>query len=244
MCAATPRPTAITNTPTGTTASRWLAAALGLALLLAGGAQLVGGIYRDVAENSRWRLDFGRSRAAAEVAATLQSGPARALAGRVASAQGQGEDTLATYRAVLRDAPADAYRWAELARSLAGTGQFGAEFDQACRRAQALAPVSPAVHAVLAGVAWRYWNFLSVEQRTLLFRSLRRTIRNGTERQRLLEAVVRERRQRAFCAEFLYPAGAGSWCERLDGELAACAQPKKLTPHKQRWCKRVGALPP
>lgn len=225
---------------------RWLAAGLALLLLVGGLLKLVSSLYYEVAHHSRWLGDLRRASVAAEVAATVLPGAdaARALGGRLASVQGDSEGLLEAYRPVLRHAPADAYRWVELARSLAVTDHFGPEFDRAAARAHQLAPWSPAVHAVLADILWRYSGRLSEAQRQWLRPSLRYTFYNRVERDRLLESVARSRRHHAFCAEYGYAMGRGKWCNAIDDELERCASGRKLNRHQVRWCQRMQALPP
>jgi len=225
---------------------RWLTIGLALLLLVGGLLKLVSSLYYEVAHHSRWLGDLRRASVAAEVAATVLPGAdaARALGGRLASIQGDSKGLLEAYRPVLRHAPADAYRWVELARSLAVTDDFGPEFDRAAERAHQLAPWSPAVHAVLADILWRYSGRLSETQRQWLYPSLRYTIHNQAERYRLLDSVARSRRQHAFCAEYGYALKRRNWCDTIDAELARCASGRKLNRHQLRWCQRMQALPP
>lgn len=225
---------------------RWLTLGLALLLLVGGLLKLASSLYYEVAHQSRWLGDLRRAAAASELAATVLPGAdaARALSGRLASVQGDPQGLLDAYRVVLRHAPADAYRWAELARSLAVINDFGPEFDQVAARAHQLAPWSPAVHAVLADVLWRYSGRLSETQRQWLYPSLRYTIRNQAERYRLLDSVARSRRHHAFCAEYGYALGRRNWCNTIDAELARCASGRKLDRAQIRRCERMQALPP
>lgn len=227
-------------------AGRLLAAGFALALLLAGLLQVISGLYYDLADHSRRAEDLRRAGVAARLASRLLPGsdPPLALAGRVAAAQGDPGFLLDAYRQVLREAPADAYRWSELARGLAVNGRFGAEFDLAVARARSLAPVSLAVQGVLADIAWRYRGWLRPEQQQTLLPSLQAVMRERDARNRLLEAVVRERRHPAFCAEFAGPLRRERWCAGIDDELRRCERPQKLSKPMQRWCWRMGALPP
>ncbi|MDP3856736.1 MAG: hypothetical protein Q8Q73_03130 [Stagnimonas sp.] len=224
---------------------RWLAVGFAGALLLAGLLQTASSLYYGLADFSRRADDLRRADAAARIAAWLLPGSDRAtaLAGRLAAAAGDRPFLLTSYREVLREAPADAYRWSELARGLALSGRLDADFDLAVARALALAPHSPAVHGTLADLAWRYHLRLSPQQQETLLPSLRATMRARSERFRLLEAVVRERRHPAFCAEFAVPLNRQAWCGQVEAELARCARPQKLKAVQRRWCGRMGALP-
>lgn len=224
---------------------RWLAIGFAGALLLAGALQTASALYYGLADFSRRADDLRRADAAARIAAELLPGSDRAaaLAGRLAGALGDRAYLLDAYRDVLREAPADAYRWAELARGLASSGDYGPEFDLAAQRAMALAPRSAAVNATLADIAWRYHLRLSPAQQRALMRSLYVTVRSEASRHRLLEAVVRIRHQQAFCEEFSEELRNSNWCQRVERDLASCATPKKISPNMRRWCRRVGALP-
>lgn len=222
-------------------------AAIGFAaaLLLGGLLQLASALYYDLADLSRRADDLRRADAAARIAARILPGSDRALAlaGRIAATRGEPEFLLAAYRAVLADAPADAYRWTELARSLATAGHFGPEYDLAAQRALALAPWSPAVHAVFADLGWRHRARLSEPQRALLLPSLRAVVRVRDLRDHLLQAVARERRHPAFCAVWSEPLRLQPWCLSIEAELARCGQFAALSRRQQRWCRAVEAAP-
>lgn len=223
--------------------ARVLALLFAVSLLLAGGAQLAGSLYDEVSHSSRWQNDLRRSAAAAEVAATLQLPPAPSLRGRIAAVDGEAEALMARYASVLRDAPASGYRWTELAQALAWLGRFDATFDLAVARAQALAPRSPASRLALADLSWRFATQLSPEQAQALFPSFAATMQDLGQRERLLDRIVRARRQNAFCAEYGPRFTGGRWCAAIEGRLAACANPEALHRSQQRWCRRVEALP-
>ena len=224
---------------------RWLALGFAAVLLLAGALQTASGLYYGLADLSRRADDLRRADAAARIAAAMLPGSDRAtaLAGRLAAVSGDRDFLLQAYREVLREAPADGYRWAELARGLASSGDYGPEFDLASQRALSLAPRSAAVHAALADVAWRYHLRLSPAQQQALLRSLYVTMRAEGSRNRLLESIVRARRQQAFCVGFGEQLRNTNWCQRVERDLASCATPKKINPGMRRWCRRVGALP-
>lgn len=225
--------------------SRAAAFGFAAALLLGGLLQLASTLYYDLANLSRRADDLRRADAAARIAADLLPGSDRALAlaGRIAATRGEADFLLAAYRKVLAEAPADAYRWTELARGLATAGHFGPEFDLAVQRALALAPWSPAIHAVFADLGWRHRARLSEAQRAVLLPSLRAVVRVRDLRNHLLKTVVRERRHPAFCAVWSEPLRLDPWCRSIDAELARCEQLAALPRPKQRWCREVEAVP-
>lgn len=224
---------------------RWLGVGFAGLLICAGLLQTVSGLYYSLADVSRRAADLRRADAAARIAAALLPGSDRALAmaGRLAAVEGDRDFLLAAYGDVLREAPSDAYRWAELARGLAVAGQFGAEFDLAVSRAKTLAPRSLAVHSALADLAWRYHRRLSLSQQQALQLSLFGILSVEQARSRLLESIVLARRHTAFCVEFSPQLGRGNkWCQRVERDLASCAQPQKISPWMRGWCRRVDAL--
>lgn len=225
--------------------TRAAAVTFAAALLLGGLLQLASTLYYDLANLSRRADDLRRADVAARIAARMLPGSDRALAlaGRIAATRGEPEFLLASYREVLADAPADAYRWTELARSLAAAGRFGAEYDLAVQRALALAPWSPAVHAVFADLGWRHRPRLSEAQRAMLLPSLRAVVRVRDLRDHLLKAVVRERRHPAFCAIWSEPLRLQPWCLSIEAELARCERLPSLPRRQQRWCREVEAVP-
>lgn len=222
--------------------TRWSTRLLALALLLAGAVQLSADLYFRTARISGWYNDMQRAAVAGAVATDLFQSDAPAYKARVAAVDGDPQVLLQGYARALRDAPASAYRWAEFARALALVGDFGSHFDQAIRRAQQLAPRSPAVHLALADIRWRYGAELSAVQLDALLPSLVRTMRNS-KRQQLLDRIVRTRRHPAFCAEYGKQFTGGRWCAQIEGELKACEKPAKLNKQKRSWCRRVEALP-
>ena len=222
--------------------TRWLTLLLALALLFSGVMQLSGDLYFQTARISGWYNDLQRAAAAGAVATDLLQSDAPAYKARVAAIDGESQVLVQGYAQALRDAPASAYRWAELARALALVGDFGPHFDQAIQRAQQLAPRSPAVHLALADIRWRYGSELSAAQLDALLPSFIRTMRPH-RRQLLLDRIVRTRRHPAFCAEYGAQFTGGRWCARIEDELKACETPAKLSKQKRNWCRRVEALP-
>jgi hypothetical protein len=223
--------------------SRAFALVFALALAIAGLSQWVGSLYQEVSYTSRWKSDLPRSAAAAELAATVQHPNARALRGRIAAIDGDADRFETLYLESLRDAPASAYRWAEYAQARARLGHFDAAFELAVQQAQRRAPRSSATHQALADICWRFDPLLSPTQRELLHPSLQFTMQDLVQRGRLLDRIVRARRQGAFCAEYGQQFSGGRWCANIETQLAACAQPTRLKPWHQRWCRRVEALP-
>ncbi len=222
---------------------RWPALLLALGLMLAGGVQLASTLYYQVARVSSTQSDVRRAAAASTVAGKLWQAAARAFGGRLAAVEGNAQTLVQRYRQTLRDAPADPYRWAELARALALVGEFGPELDLAVARAQQLAPRSPAVHLALADIRWRHGAQLSEAQLAALRPSFVRTMQNPAQRQKFLDRIVRVRRHPAFCAEYGAQFTRGHWCAQIEAELAACAQPAALDARRRRWCRQVEALP-
>jgi len=223
--------------------ARWLTLPFALALVVLGGVQLSADLYYRAAKHSGWHSDTRRAEAAGSLAARLWQGNARAYGGRLAAVEGDAEVLKRRYATTLRNAPADAYRWAEFARALATVGDFGTAFDLAVQRAQQLAPRSPAVHLALADVRWRHGTQLSEPQLAALMPSFARTMQLPQQRQQLLDRIVRERRQAAFCAEYGARFTGGRWCARVEAQLAACDTPAALTKPQRRWCRTVAALP-
>lgn len=225
--------------------SRAAAVAFAAVLLLGGLLQLASTLYYDLANLSRRADDLRRADVAARIAARMLPGSDRALAlaGRIAATRDEGDFLLDSYRQVLADAPADAYRWTELARGLAAAGRFGPEFDLAVQRALTLAPWSPAVHAVFADLGWRHRQRLSEAQRATFLPSLKAVVRVRDLRDHLLKAVVRERRHPAFCAVWSEPLRLQPWCVSIEAELARCEQLASLPRRQQRWCREVEAVP-
>lgn len=224
-------------------AARWLALLLGLLLVGAGGTRLVSALYYHVAWLSSWHSDMPRAGSASTAAQKLGQLGAEAFSGRIAAVRRDDSALIDRYSQTLRMAPSDPYRWAEFALALAWVGDFGPRFDLAVRQAQTLAPRSPAVHLALADARWRYAVLLSPSQLEALQPSFVRTMQNHAQRQKMLDHIVRARRQAPFCAEYAERFTGGRWCARIESELAACAEPQQLNAQQRRWCRRVEALP-
>lgn len=225
-------------------ASRWLAFVLAAALIAGGVAASLSSLYYSAAHNSRRAKDLPRVAAAAALAEQILpvNQQALALTGRMAALRRDPDAVLAAYQAVLRQAPADAFRWSELAQALAMSGDFSERLTQVIMRAQHLAPNSPAVNAALGGIAWRYEKQLASAQRAPLELSLQKTLNYKPERYKLFEVVARARQHHEFCEVYGVRMGARHWCGRIDGELAHCLK-QKLRPAERRWCQRLEVLP-
>lgn len=222
-------------------AGRWATLLLAITLTAVGATQLAANLYYRVATISAWYSDVRRSLIASDLATTLRQHSAAAYGARLAAIFGDADTFDRRYVDTLRDAPADPYRWAEFARALALLGDFGARFDQAVNEAQQRAPRSPAVHLALADVRWRHGAQLSDAQLEALYPSLTFTMQNLGQRQKLLDRIVRARRQPAFCAEYGSQFSGGHWCARIERDLAECATTRDA--RKLRWCRKVNALP-
>jgi len=224
--------------------ARWIAAVLAVVLVVGGAAEALSSLYYSAAHHSRRAKDLTRVEAAAAMAARVlpASQQARALNGRVAALKGDSGAVLHEYAAVMQQAPTDAFRWAELAQSLAVAGDFSSYLTLAIAQAQQLAPNSSGVNAALARIAWLYVEKLDDAQRALLESSMQRTLNYKPERYKLFEFVARARRHHVFCEEFGLRMGAKHWCGRIDRELAHCFS-KKIRPAERRWCQRLEVLP-
>ncbi len=222
-------------------AGRWAALLFAILLVAIGTLQLASNLYYRVATISAWYSDVRRAVMASEVATSLRQHAAAAYGARLAAVVGDADVFDHRYVETLRDAPADPYRWAEYARALALVGDFGPRFDRAIDEAQQRAPRSPAVHLALADVRWRHGAQLTDAQLEVLYPSLVRTMQNQGQRQKLLDRIVRSRRQSAFCAEYGSQFSGGRWCARIERDLAECTTTRE--PRKLRWCRKVDALP-
>lgn len=223
---------------------RGLALGLAACLLLTGLISLVSGLYYAAAKESGKQSDVQRASAASVVAGELRRLSAQAYSARLAAiVEGDRDKVYRHYGRMLREAPSDPYRWAELARALAFSGDFGASFDLAVRQAQTLAPRSPAVHLAMADIRWRYRSQLSDAQSEALYPSFVRTMRYPESRQQFLDRIVRARRQEEFCAQYGADFTGGRWCSKIETQLAECLTPKILSPSRRGWCRRVEALP-
>lgn len=222
-------------------AGRWLTLLFAVAVMATAATQLASNLYYRVATTSAWYSDVRRAVMASQLASTLRQHAAAAYGARLAAVIGDADTFDRRYVDTLRDAPADAYRWAEYVRALALIGDFGPRFDQAVQEAQQRAPRSPAVHLALADVRWRHGAQLTDAQLAALYPSLLRTMQNFGQRQKLLDRIVRVRRQAAFCAEYGSQFSGGHWCARIERDLEECATTRD--PRKKRWCWKVDALP-
>ena len=193
------------------------------ALALANLANLVGAGYSRYTSGHLDRPDAVDTRAAAEIAATWPpwSSSHAALYGWVlAETEKTGQAHFpaeAAYARALRLAPGDALLWDEYALALARLGAFDERLLQATRRAQALAPNSPAVRRSVADMGLSYWQRGNAEQRAAWLISMREEL--GASRAAFLSHAFTRGQGRTFCEGPAEKLGEARWCESVASAL-------------------------
>ena len=206
-----------------------LLAAAGLALLNL--AQLAGAGYAGFANRHIDRPEAPGTLAAARIAGgwTPWSSRHAALLGWVHAENGAAEPALAAYARALRLAPADAVLWSEYAQVLGRLGRFDAAMAHAVRRAQQLAPTSPAVRRALAELGLSYWSRGDDALRALWLESMRGEL--ARNRGEFLAVALARGQGRTFCDQPAAALGEGAWCERIAPALfGGCYTPTALEP--------------
>ncbi len=198
---------------------------LGAAFLLVGsGLNLLGGAYAQYAEG---RLDQAESESttqASRLSALLTPWNARrqGLYGWVLTERHQGEEAETRYLTALRWAPADPLLWAEYALSLARSGRFDESLLHAIRRAQTLAPHSPAVQNSIAAIGLSYWRRGTQELRERWLMSMR--YERDHNRQTFLDQVVTRGQALTFCTDAAPRLGEQQWCATVRRRVEECRQ--------------------
>jgi hypothetical protein len=150
---------------------------------------------------------------------------------------GQVKVSLIQHRQALRLAPADAQLWAEYAESLAHTGHFGSDLDQAQHNSLSLGPQSARVNWQIALLGARYWNRGNTTQQADWARAMLNTLRAYPVA--FEYALVNTGRASAVCVYAGTELGLARWCEYAQWLLAACQQ-TELLPGAQRACHEFG----
>jgi hypothetical protein len=152
-------------------------------------------------------------------------------------ADGQVETGLIRHREALRLAPADAQLWAEYSESLAYTGHFGPELEQAQHNALSLGPESARVNWQIALLGARYWNRGNTAQQADWARAMLKTLDEYPAR--FQYTLVNIGRASAVCVYAGAELGLARWCEYAQWLMTACQQ-ADLPPAAQRACGKFG----
>lgn len=214
---------------------RWIG--VGAALLLAAGhaANLLGGAYAGHAERHLHRPGDPSVGAAARLASRITPWSERrqALSGWVSIETQRMAEADVSYRSALRWAPADPLLWAEYAQALSRQNRFDEAALLATRRAQSLAPNSPAVQGMIAALGLSFWPRGSQELRHAWQIAMRYELDHN--RNSFLNQVLVRGQTRVFCTGPGPGLGETRWCEIIWQKLEDCRR-RQNTPDALALC--------
>jgi hypothetical protein len=194
----------------------WPAAGMVACIALAGvnGLALVSAAYARLVERQLDRAESPAVEAAARTASALTpwSSQRLALQGWVAAERGD-PVSEALYAGALRWAPADPLIWAELVLAQSRLGRFDDSMAVALRRANELAPRSPAVQGSNAAVGLSYWQRGSEVIRALWLESMRYELEHNSRT--FLHAAMSRGQALTFCSGPGAALGIESWCRTI-----------------------------
>lgn len=178
--------------------------------------------------------------AAAELALRFRPGSSvnLALLGRAEQLRRRGQEAELSYRAALKQAPADAYLWRDYALLRPVGGRYDAQLAHAVERAQALAPTGKGVHMSLGVVGLMDWPRSNPRLRSLWRKSIEFSLRH--DRQEFLRYVYASSQETRMCREFLLRRGADDWCQWTANARQVCHR-ADLEPQVRIWCEMLGA---